>query len=110
MIEVTEARAELDAPAKSLEELADRLYPLAGRTLKVSLPRVPRSNYDAGSKAFTVAGILDSVVLFDGAGAISVYIGAASGNTDQRRKVGLSSTVSVLTDGGWVLVHRPKED
>ena len=98
---MTEARAELNAPAKTIEELAERIFDLAGRMLKL------RIEPTAAMEGYTEMGVFNRGVLTDGRSYVSAYLGA-SAVIDQRCAVTLSSTVSVLTDGKWVPVHTPE--
>lgn len=105
MIEVEETLRQHRAPATSLAELAERIYPLASRILKLEVAEVFSPER---VRAYTVSGILDSAVYYRGNDHIGLYIGSSSSEADQRRKVKLSTVVSVLTDGIWVPIHSPE--
>ena len=77
--------------------------------IRLDVARVAGTQYAPGSRSYTAVGSLDSLVLPKGLDTISVYLGASSSNADQRRKVLLSSKVSVLTDGSWVTIHDPND-
>lgn len=107
MIEVEAEQQKQDAPAQTIEELAERLYPLVGKVLRLEIDPVPRGYYESGVQGYTAVGSLDSLVLIDGANRISVYLGSSSSSTERSRKVVLSSSVFALMDGQWVTVHAP---
>jgi len=109
MIAVDEAQRKRDAAAQTVEELAERIYLLVGRVVRLEVPRADATRWAPANRAYTAVGILDSLVFPEGLDTISVYLGASSGNVEQRRKVLLSSKVSVLTDGSWVTIHDPKD-
>ena len=108
MFDVEATQKALREPAQSLEELAERLYLLIGRTLRVKIRPVV-NYYGANENGYTIAGNLDSVVLADGNREIaSIYLGSSSSNSSQQRNILLSSDIRVLTDGQWVSVHCPE--
>jgi len=107
MIDVEATQRAREAPAKTLEELADRLYGLIGRTLKLNVARVPGTNYSGGSNGYTTSGVLGAVCLPENSKSIMVRFSAHS--NEETLNLKLTSEVNILADGTWTPIHRPED-
>lgn len=105
MIAVEESHEKRQAPAETIEELADRLCPLVGRVLKIQRPRAENLYPN------TLSAVLDAVWMVDqGLGStLTIYIDLPLLNNAQQIPLDLSASISLLADGLWSTVHAPKE-
>ena len=106
MIDVEAAQKAREAPAKTLDDLADRLYALVGRTLKLKVKRVEGTSYAGGAEGYTTSGVLDAVYFAEYSKSISVRFSAHS--KEEILSLRLTSEVSMLTDGKWIPIHTPE--
>jgi len=105
MIAVDEAQRLRELPAKSRKELLSRLELHVGRVLKLEMPsREGDGYYHHYRESYTVIGELLWLKRVDG-GAIRVRLRGSS----KKLKLKLTSSVSILTEGQWVLLHRAVE-
>ena len=106
MIDVEAAQKAREAPAKTLDDLADRLYALIGRTLKLKVERIEGTNYTSGTNGYTTSGVLGAVYFADYSKSVSVRFSAHS--NEETLSLRLTSEVSMLTDGKWIPIHTPE--
>lgn len=112
MIAVDDSQKDREAPAKSVEELVERLSVYIGRTLKVKTSMVATISNNGSAYGSTdvhmAIGELTAIALIRKHDSVlSIQMGVKLGDKPDHI-VRLNSEISVLTDGRWVPIHDPK--